>query len=195
MPDARQPIQGMPWNTVALAFRSWSLDRFIGQCQGPFLVVEALATSGSGARFDRPPGSSGRTILIDPEMVLGPKLGLSSAATRVGSASDRRVYELVPTQGSRGPRRVIVGRSPPSDIVLWNPAISRTHALIQHDAEGIGHIVDLGSTNGTTVNGRRLPSEEPCALREGCLIHFADAYSAIYHSPSGLFRLLSADAA
>jgi hypothetical protein len=51
--------------------------------------------------------------------------------------------------------RVVLGRSRDADVQLEDPNVSRRHAeLVQ---EGAGYwIVDLGSTNGTEVNGRRV---------------------------------------
>lgn len=52
-------------------------------------------------------------------------------------------------------RRVLLGRSREADVQIEDPNVSRRHAeLVQ---EGSSYwIVDLGSTNGTEVNGRRV---------------------------------------
>lgn len=51
--------------------------------------------------------------------------------------------------------RVVIGRSRISDIVLVDHGISRQHFLIRQ--EGGEYVVeDMGSTNGTIVNGRRI---------------------------------------
>jgi pSer/pThr/pTyr-binding forkhead associated (FHA) protein len=62
-----------------------------------------------------------------------------------------------------GPRAVI-GRSDAADCVIPDPNISRRHAELRQVAPGEWEIVDLNSTNGVKVNGRRLPSAR---LREG----------------------------
>jgi hypothetical protein len=46
-----------------------------------------------------------------------------------------------------------IGRRSDQDIVLDDPSVSRTHARIEINAEGVA-IADLGSTNGTLVNTR-----------------------------------------
>ena len=52
-------------------------------------------------------------------------------------------------------RRVVIGRSKDCDIQVADPNVSRRHAEVRQ--EGAAHwVVDLGSTNGTEVNGRRL---------------------------------------
>jgi pSer/pThr/pTyr-binding forkhead associated (FHA) protein len=50
------------------------------------------------------------------------------------------------------------------DVQLIDDGISRTHAKIIRDADGSAKLVDLDSTNGTYINGRRIHAE---GLREG----------------------------
>ena len=49
------------------------------------------------------------------------------------------------------------GRSPSSDIFLDDVTVSRDHALILRQGEGL-RLRDLGSLNGTYVNRRRIES-------------------------------------
>jgi predicted component of type VI protein secretion system len=66
---------------------------------------------------------------------------------------------------------ITVGREPVNDVVLSDPEISRRHARIMYQA-GRYVLEDLGSTNGTSVNGRRLT--EPTVLNAGDVIDFAE---------------------
>jgi hypothetical protein len=50
---------------------------------------------------------------------------------------------------------VTVGRAEDNDLVLADPQVSRHHARLEPDSQG-WRAVDLGSTNGTWVNGIRL---------------------------------------
>ena len=72
-------------------------------------------------------------------------------ATRaVVSLADRR-YVL------EGPKATI-GRSKGAECVLADPNVSRRHAELRRAQTGDWTIVDLGSTNGVKVNGRRVAS-------------------------------------
>ncbi len=48
---------------------------------------------------------------------------------------------------------VVIGRMSSNDVVLSDPNVSRKHAELRRD-DTSWRIVDLGSTNGTTVNGK-----------------------------------------
>jgi pSer/pThr/pTyr-binding forkhead associated (FHA) protein len=61
---------------------------------------------------------------------------------------------------------LVVGRGRSADLVLAEPTISRSHAAIGFDAQGF-FVQDLGSTNGTMVNGGKV---ERTALKHGDLI-------------------------
>lgn len=66
---------------------------------------------------------------------------------------------------------ITIGREPVNDIVLSDPEISRRHARLMYQA-GRYVLEDLGSTNGTSVNGRRIT--EPAVLNAGDVIDFAE---------------------
>lgn len=68
--------------------------------------------------------------------------------------------------------RFSVGRNPGSDLTLPSEKISRRHSLIQRQGEMEYWISDLGTRNGTRVNGRLLV--QPQRLRDGDRIGFGD---------------------
>jgi FHA domain-containing protein len=49
-------------------------------------------------------------------------------------------------------RRILVGRAPSADLRLDDPRVSRLHARIEMRDGGV-YVEDLGSRNGTTVEG------------------------------------------
>jgi pSer/pThr/pTyr-binding forkhead associated (FHA) protein len=59
--------------------------------------------------------------------------------------------------------RMTIGRSRECEIVVDDPNVSRQHAELRKTIEG-WMVVDLGSTNGVKVNGRRVREE---VLRPG----------------------------
>ena len=66
---------------------------------------------------------------------------------------------------------VIVGRSPGADIVIGAGYVSGRHARFQLMGQNL-FVEDLGSTNGTAVNGRFI--SEPTALKNGDKVAVGD---------------------
>ncbi len=66
---------------------------------------------------------------------------------------------------------LVIGRSPQSEIQIDDPFASARHAEIV-DRDGVCYLEDLGSTNGTYLNGRRVRSTE--SLRADDRIRIGD---------------------
>ena len=68
----------------------------------------------------------------------------------------------------------IIGRDPKSaDLVLPDPGVGRLHARIIRRA-GSFLLSDLGSKNGTCLDGKKLLRHEETLLPDYCIIQFAD---------------------
>ncbi len=65
-----------------------------------------------------------------------------------------------------------VGRRPSNAIAVPDPYISGSHAVITSE-EGVFTLTDLGSTNGTFVNGDKLEPNAPRELSDGDEVMFA----------------------
>ena len=63
--------------------------------------------------------------------------------------------QQVVRQVELGERRMTIGRHPDNDIVIANGAVSARHAAITRSGDQV-MLEDLGSSNGTFVNGQRV---------------------------------------
>ncbi len=61
-------------------------------------------------------------------------------------------------------RPIVIGRQPDCDVVVNDPAASRRHLTLKVEPEGVW-LEDLGSQNGTWLNGQRV--EKPACLKTG----------------------------
>ncbi len=91
-----------------------------------------------------------------------PKALSLSLAIRDGSIrSPAREASLAVNEGAP----VILGRSAEADLPLTDPEVSRRHARVEL-VRGVVYLADLGSSNGTFLNGKAL-GEESIELRPG----------------------------
>jgi hypothetical protein len=95
------------------------------------------------------------TFATDPELHTG---SFHVAGKLVEAEGGVAVGSLVLPGGQRvvlGEYLLTVGRLPECTITLADPNVSRRHAEIRPSGAGY-RLIDLGSTNGTLVNGRRV---------------------------------------
>jgi S1-C subfamily serine protease len=77
--------------------------------------------------------------------------------------------------------RVVLGREEGCDVVLDDEKVSRQHASLFVDEHGRTVLEDLGSTNGTFVDGNRV--ESPVVLRGGEEVRLGDTLLALSARP------------
>ena len=129
-------------------------------------------------------GRSGdATTVVEPRSGLespGPRLSL-----RVVGDDILDTYPLPP----RG--EVVVGRGEESDLCIDHPSISRKHARVIADTDGV-RIADLGSANGTRLGDRVLAPGESVELVPGEVVDLGSVMLILQRGYSGrrLRRLL-----
>ncbi|MCP4871650.1 MAG: FHA domain-containing protein [Proteobacteria bacterium] len=96
---------------------------------------------------------------------LGPETGTSAAVSGVRSSKPAEAVNVRFEEGAS----LIVGRDPTADIVLDTPNVSRLHSRLERSEDGI-LVEDLGSTNGTWVNGSRIKG--PTLVKPGDDLRF-----------------------
>jgi pSer/pThr/pTyr-binding forkhead associated (FHA) protein len=65
-----------------------------------------------------------------------------------------------------------IGRGPDNDIIVVELGVSKQHAELRRSPAGGYSIIDLGSHNGTFVNGTRVTRQE---LKEGDIVAIGHA--------------------
>jgi hypothetical protein len=121
--------------------------------------IETGVVRHPGQEEPEQPASTGRTMIYS--------VSERSAEPLAERARMRSDTALLIVDGRRmvvGPAGVTIGRSRQCDIVLADPNVSRRHAEIRPRG-GSWVLTDLGSTNGVSVNGRRI--EGPMVVKSG----------------------------
>jgi hypothetical protein len=94
--------------------------------------------------------------------------GCATVASLISSAPRRAPARVLPFP-SGDQIRFTIGRDGGCDMVLPDPTVSRWHAGLKREASG-WMLDDLGSTNGTRLNGWRVRAWVP--VRDGDLVSF-----------------------
>jgi hypothetical protein len=108
-----------------------------------------------------------------------PRLVLTSGGSaRLGSPEAAGYEREFPLTGGPG-ATVLIGRTPEADIRLADTGVSRRHGMVRRDSEHWFY-EDLGSTNGSAINGRRVGKSE---LRDGDRLELGNTV-LVFREPS-----------
>ena len=93
--------------------------------------------------------------VAEPTSLMSARLGVA-IALRDGAVIGRRTGDYIHVFASQG-------------------YVSGTHARLQRNGAGQWEVVDLDSTNGTFVNGNRIPPHQPVPIKIGDKVAFYDS--------------------
>ena len=124
------------------------------------IATRMIEPSENGAAEPVAAPEPGATMIYKPEPAPEPP---PAAAPAAPVAEAPPVLSLNGTPHPLDKERIVIGRSKDSDIRTEDPNASRRHAEVRHE-DGAYWLVDLDSTNGVAVNGRRTKRQR---LNEG----------------------------
>ena len=101
----------------------------------------------------------------------------------LAAASGHRGRDIVVTERRLSCGFVIGRHAPAVDAVVDHPTVSRRHARITRNGSTL-HIEDLGSSNGTRVNGRQLTPRARHRIGPGDVVHLGGMSGLSVRSPS-----------
>lgn len=110
--------------------------------------------------------------------------GLSARPVPAERAASRPRLVLQTADGERNvtldARVTVLGRGADADVRLSDTGVSRIHAEVQLEGDTVT-VVDRGSTNGTTVNGRRIST---AVLHDGDVVELGGS-RLVFREPDG----------
>lgn len=106
----------------------------------------------------------------------------SDSLSRPTASRTQLVLEVNGMRHPLSPPGFVIGRGTDADLRINDPGISRLHAEVKvHPRSNEAEIVDLGSTNGITVNGHKV---RRAVLSEGTRIEIGSTRMLV-HAPAG----------
>lgn len=185
--------------------RTASCDVLVTAPAGTALAAVASALAAAVAGEGAPSASSAAAVVLyagverldTQRCTLGEPPLIDGAVLSLGAPADPEPHPEVDDAPARlhvvaGPDaggvhllhggQVRVGRSADADVPLDDPDVSRLHCAVTLTPDGRATIADLGSTNGTTLDGARVQAR-PVGLSPGALLRVGE--SALRLAPPG----------
>lgn len=119
------------------------------------LQQDAGGVSGT-VRIEEDEGFKGGTVRMEEQEYVS----ITLEESRQGQKKDVHKLEIACDD------ELIVGRCAPADVVIDDDAVSSRHMTLSCDGDNV-YVVDLGSTNGTSVNGEKIAPRTPRKIESG----------------------------
>jgi hypothetical protein len=157
------------------------VDDFIRWVHQPVLAGSGIRLGQTASQTSHGPRPMNHTILFEPAAD-------GEDAVAASESLKLAVYPLIKGDYATSRAGVFaIGRIDGNDFIMPDYAISRKHALIE--TRRGGYIVkDLGSTNGTRLNGAHLQNK-PVEIRDRDIISFA-RFEFSFLCPASLYDML-----
>ncbi|MEU0040410.1 FHA domain-containing protein [Streptomyces sp. NPDC006333] len=140
------------------------------------LYAGAERLDGQRCTLGEPPLTDGAVLSLGAPTEPGPDVDEDAAQLHVVAGPDAGGVHLL--HGGR----IDIGRSAEADVPLDDPDVSRLHCAVTVSPEGRVTVADLGSTNGTTLDGTRVTTR-PVGFPPGALLRVGE--SALRLAPPG----------
>ncbi|WP_037687452.1 FHA domain-containing protein, partial [Streptomyces aureocirculatus] len=154
---------------TALAAVASGLAAAVSAGEGPaVLYAQSDRLDLQRCTLGEPPLIDGAVLSVGAPAEPGPELADAATRLHVVAGPDAGGVHLL--HGGQ----IQVGRSDRADVPLDDPDVSRVHCAVTLAPDGRVTVTDLGSTNGTTVDGRAI-GDRPVPLSSGSLLRVGES--------------------
>ncbi len=171
--ESQAPPRRRPHDSMSLPVVPGLDDSHAEQFAGP--PVPSYAASAAGGH-PHPPVMPAPAAPARREPAYG---GLPPSAPRLSASGASLVVDQTNERFSLRTGSNVVGRGVEADLQLLDQGVSRRHLDVQFDGN-TATVYDLGSTNGTSVNGHEISSQ---VLRHGDVIRVGHTRLAFHQEP------------
>jgi hypothetical protein len=165
-------MEAVSIRSLALELKKKGEREFRKTYPHPFLVVE----------YSPPRGVE----WVDPKTI---ETGLSEMDEEIEQAIVQKAIRVVKTDRNAFQSKITIGRARNNDIVVRAAKISKVHAAFMPDKKGNYKLVDMGSANGTLLNGDAIEQNKPVKLKSGDKISLWRYVLAFHYLDSFLLYL------
>ncbi len=160
-----QPLSGGAYPAAAGAMGAAGAAAGVAGAAGAAAAGAAGAAGAVVGAADAPRRTANTVVFAGADQAAGPAAAAGVAAAGAANLPPARLLDTSSNRAySLGAARLSIGRESKNDIVVADINASRSHAELTRDAQGNWYLTDLGSTNGTLINGYEVASQ---MLEEG----------------------------
>lgn len=157
-------------------------DAFVRFLRQPVLAGDAIQAGRISSQEGGGSEEMNRTQIFEPSST-------NPGASPASEALKHAIYPLVKGEYSTtSSKSFTIGRIDGNDMIMPDFAISKKHAVITVENDSF-YIKDLGSTNGTMVNGTRL-DKKSVKIHDQDVISFA-RYEFTFLLPASIYKMLN----
>lgn len=149
-------------------------DDVIEGLLGPFVLVAHLP----------------HDVTTNPRQVTRPVVGGPDPAVLDGTKLDKDMVCWPLKRSWRSGARFSIGRDPGNDVVIPHPGISKLHARITLEDQGIS-LADAGSVNGTWIHDTVIDDEKPVSIKDGGVFRLGTMEFCLWSSARLIKALLT----
>lgn len=172
-------MTALPLREFAAAHAGMTRKDFLQRHPYPFLVVEKESGGGTRDFHTVDPDTAENAKRTQPGMPAATEYG--EGVVHAVEKSDRNSFANM----------VTLGRSSNNDIVIEHRSVSKLHILLRPDPDSKGYsATDVGSTNGTMLNGTALAPNRARPLESGNALNVGGAALATYFETNDFFDYL-----
>ena len=162
---------------MAKIYDKVEFERFVQQ---PVLVGASIQAGSLATQNRHAENELNKTVIFEVDA--------AEAAASSSESLKHAMYPLVKNEYSNGRFNIFsLGRIDGNDMIMPDYAISKQHAVIEIK-RGDYLIRDVGSTNGTFINGKRA-DKKPVQIRDKDIVAFA-RYEFTFLFPESLYDML-----
>ena len=144
---------------------------------GELRVTDVGSTNGTLHNGLQMPAKTPRTVYAGDVLRIGDLTGNSLSLSLKGPVGGGVQTRPLGMQQMAQLQQAVIGRDPACEVHLDHPSVSRRHAEIRRQPDGSFVIRDLGSANGTFVDGQRVVAWLP--LTKGAVVQIGP-YKLVY---------------
>jgi hypothetical protein len=162
---------------IVKVYTESEFERFIQQ---PVLVGSSVQAGSLGSHNRHAKDEINKTVIF--------KLDADDPGSGSSDSLQHAIYPLVKNEYASGSGNIFsIGRIDGNDMIMPDYAISKQHATIEIKRDTY-FLRDGGSTNGTTINGKRL-GKKAAQIRDKDVVAFA-RYEFTLYTPASLYAML-----